>query len=467
MDEAHRVAFADFLDKVDTHPIADEHLEAALMRSTRLTAAEAARIDWDTPGAPAEPGEEPFDCELTPLYMAGSPRAPASVAAITQMDEHVLACPRCQAGAQRFSTAEEAFPGWRGEAGELRGDGRTVREACDRAAGGGAGGGARAGARHRARAGARARAGGARAGGGGGTRAGRSRRRRPLEPDLVQPSEADLEAESGETIAGFRIITAGSADEDGVVSYIALDEDGQRVALRLVPTGSDADFRKRFLRDARLLAELSHSSLPSVRAVGEAPEGAYVVSDETHSRTLASVMERGLPDKQAILMLGEVANAIDSAHSAGLLHRQIRPANLVVGEWLIVRPLLVNFALGRKAVDGDEQVPYMSPELLEGGAADAASDRYALACTIYELLGGQPPFGSVGGREAGRLRANPPPRLDGFPEEVNAALARALAPTSRERPASAAELMAELGRAFSTPQRPRCRAGSGSRGGRA
>jgi len=108
--EAVETTFADFLEKVDRHPLGDDHLESALMRSTRLTAAEAARVDWDEPGTPEEDESVRFECELTPLYLAGSPGALASVEALARLDAHVLACPRCRAGARRFQAAEEAFP---------------------------------------------------------------------------------------------------------------------------------------------------------------------------------------------------------------------------------------------------------------------------------------------------------------------------------------------------------------------
>lgn len=110
VNEAVEVTFSDFLEKVDRHRIIDLRLESALMRSTRLTAAEAAQIDWDEEGAPAEGRHARFDCQLTPLFLAGSPSAPASVVALARMDGHVVACLRCQASVRRFEIAEEDFP---------------------------------------------------------------------------------------------------------------------------------------------------------------------------------------------------------------------------------------------------------------------------------------------------------------------------------------------------------------------
>lgn len=138
--------------------------------------------------------------------------------------------------------------------------------------------------------------------------------------------------------------------------------------LWLVPADGDPELASRFLADARLLAGLDHPSLPSVLAVGEAPEGAYVVTEAPPGRSLAAVLDSRLPPGQAIRMLADVAGALDVAHAAGLLHRALRPANILVGEWLMVRATLSNFALGRPSGEAadDEQAPYASPEELRG-----------------------------------------------------------------------------------------------------
>ena len=400
--EAVEVTFADFLEKVDEHPIRDSHLESALKRSTRLTAAEAARIDWEEPG-PLEDDEPPlFDCELTPLLLAGSPRAPASVEARARMDEHLLACARCQASASRFSTAEDAFSG------------SKEADVPDEV----------------------------------------------LEALLERFSEPDVESDPlpGTTIGGFRVVAISMEDADGVAFCTAVDEHAETVALRLAPADGDPDFTARFLRDTRRLVGLAHPSLPSVRAVGKSPDGAYIVTEELHSRSLASVVERGLPTKQAIRMLGEVADAVDAAHAAGLLHRQLRPANVVVGAWLVVRPLVVNFALGRSwdVVRDGEQTPYLSPEELQGQPIGPAADRYALACTLFEFLTGRPPFGTSRDEAVhGHLR-DPPPRASearpDLPPALDAVFERALSKSPGERFASGAELASEVARAmFGSP----------------
>ena len=105
--EAIEVTFADFFEKVRSYPIEDAHLGPALLRSTRLTAGEAALRD-ESRQASEEVGGG-FDCERTPLLLAGSPSVPTGIAVMERMREHLTACPRCRASESRFVLAEENF----------------------------------------------------------------------------------------------------------------------------------------------------------------------------------------------------------------------------------------------------------------------------------------------------------------------------------------------------------------------
>ena len=106
--QATAIAFEDFLQKVGNNTIDDAHLQSALVRSTRLAAAEAAMIDWTEAGVD-QTGEGGFRCDLTPLMLAGSLRVPARVEDVERMREHVSACIRCQAVEARFEEAQVAF----------------------------------------------------------------------------------------------------------------------------------------------------------------------------------------------------------------------------------------------------------------------------------------------------------------------------------------------------------------------
>ena len=106
--EATAIAFADLFQKVETHPIDDAHLESALMRSTRLAAGEAATVDKNE-AAPSDNGGASFKCEMTPLFLAGSPRAPVGVEVLRRMRDHIGTCARCQATEMRFVVAQDSF----------------------------------------------------------------------------------------------------------------------------------------------------------------------------------------------------------------------------------------------------------------------------------------------------------------------------------------------------------------------
>src|SRR3954447_4967358 len=261
----------------------------------------------------------------------------------------------------------------------------------------------------------------------------------------------------GTTIGGFRIVSVIGRDSAGTTAFAVISEDGdERGTLRLVQVGRSAAFRDRFLGDAGRLAGVEHPSLPAVLGRGESAEGAYVVTGEVRARSLAAVADEGLAPDRAIQMLSEAADALDAAHGAGLLHRQLRPANVVVGGWLVVHAVLVNFALGRPRdgtdVPDDEQVPYAAPEELCGESVGPPADHYAFAATLFELLVGTPPFGRLAKAARDGHLGGPPPQataaVPGLPLAVDAVFARALAKDPHARYASAAGLISELSRAL-------------------
>ena len=276
----------------------------------------------------------------------------------------------------------------------------------------------------------------------------------PAQRHDVRPEDALV----GTTVGGFRILSLVNRNIEGTTSYRVADPDTDEPAtLRLAPADEGSGLAERFGRDARLLAGLEHASLPAVVAIGEAPEGAYVVTAESHGRSLAAVLASGLPPEQAVRMLEDVGRALDVAHGAGLLHRAVTPSNIVVGEWLIVRPLLTNFVLGHASRESgagvdDEHAPYASPEELRGEPVGPEADRYGLACTLFEVLAGAPPFGSASDAAIhGHLHA-PPPRLTDLRADadpaLDAVLQRALAKEPEERYGSAGQLTSDTSRAL-------------------
>jgi hypothetical protein len=234
---------------------------------------------------------------------------------------------------------------------------------------------------------------------------------------------------------------------------------GRTVALKLVlpHLAARAELRDRFLREARLAASLEHPHIVPLYDFGAQATQPYLVMPWIEGGSLAERMRLSAVDPaQALGWLGEIAAALDHAHAAGVLHRDVKPANVLLDRH--GRALLADFGIAF-AIGSESRLTqtgtilgtpeYLAPELIEGQAASRASDLYAFAAMAYELLSGQPPF--VGNSALSILHQHttrPVPPIRGrvpeLPEEVDAALARGLAKNPAERPRSCRELVREL-----------------------
>jgi hypothetical protein len=230
---------------------------------------------------------------------------------------------------------------------------------------------------------------------------------------------------------------------------------GREVALKVLAgeLGSDPEFIDRFQREGRLQASLEHPHVVTVYEAGESEHGLYLAMRLVPGSTLAALMrERQLDARRALAVLRQAAGGLDAAHAAGLVHRDVKPQNVLVGD--DDDAYLADFGLTR--VGGAEgvtatgklfgTVSYLAPEVIEGGEATPASDRYAFAAMVFEALTGT----AVHPRpnEAAVLHAHtsePPPPLSRRRPELPPALdelfARALAKNPRERPKSVTGLV--------------------------
>jgi WD40 repeat protein/predicted ATPase len=216
---------------------------------------------------------------------------------------------------------------------------------------------------------------------------------------------------------------------------------GRKVALKLLPTelSQDADYRARFLRESRLAAALDHPNVVPVHDAGEADGVLYIAMRFVKGKDLRSLLSDGPLEPQRALALAEqIAGALDAAHARGLVHRDVKPANILVDE--ADRGYLTDFGI---AVELDSSAApsggtagtfaYLAPEQIEGGPLDGRADQYALACLVYECLTGRPPFADRGSGMS-LLWAHleePPPRVTeaapGLPAALDAVLARGMA----------------------------------------
>jgi serine/threonine-protein kinase len=182
----------------------------------------------------------------------------------------------------------------------------------------------------------------------------------------------------------------------------------------------------------------------SIYDAGTANDGSVFIAMELVDGTsLDALLARGrLPAAQVSTVLGQVAAAIDAAHAAGIVHRDIKPGNILIDRQWCARLTDFDLALGGAGTTRTQTIAgtpaYMSPEQAEGLEQGPASDIYSFGCVTYELLAGQPPFDAP--TAVGRWRqqtTSPPPDIPGLDPPLMAALRRMLATAPADRPASA------------------------------
>jgi eukaryotic-like serine/threonine-protein kinase len=268
---------------------------------------------------------------------------------------------------------------------------------------------------------------------------------------------------SAQTVGG-RYRLERSLGHGGMATvHLARDETlGREVAIKRLSKALSGDeiFRERFMREARTAAGLSHPNIVAVFDVGEEDGLPYIVMECVDGRTLAELLaEHGPldPDRAADLILQACAG-LEHAHAAGLVHRDIKPQNLLVREDDTLK--IVDFGIARP-VDGTQltlagtilgTAAYLAPEQALGERVTAAADLYSLGAVTYELLSGRPPYEFESLAELPvKQREGPPPWIKGVSEELQDVVRRCLAPDPADRPRSAAALAHELAQASPEP----------------
>jgi serine/threonine-protein kinase len=240
----------------------------------------------------------------------------------------------------------------------------------------------------------------------------------------------------------------------GVV-YRATDRRLNRpVAIKLIADdrAEDQAFRERFEREAQLTASIDHPNVIPVYAAGEIDGQLYLATRFVDGTDLQECLRRDGPlhPQRAADVVQQVGEALDAAHAAGLVHRDVKPANVLLSGR---HAYLSDFGLTRSVTaeaqltDTDERlgtVDFMSPEQLRGRRLDARSDVYALGCLLFTVLTGRPPFHRT--TAAATITAHlesPPPRASdhpGVPDEFDEVIERALEKDPERRYPSAGDL---------------------------
>ncbi|HET9373179.1 MAG TPA: protein kinase, partial [Vicinamibacterales bacterium] len=263
----------------------------------------------------------------------------------------------------------------------------------------------------------------------------------------------------GETISHYRILSEIGAGGMGVV-YRAEDlRLGRVVALKFLPPPlmQDTAARQRLFAEARAASALDHANVCTIYDVEELPDGrAFMAMAFCDGETLKQRLARGpLPPAEAVRVAAQIARGLARAHQAGIVHRDVKPANIMLTSSGEAKLLDFGIAKGHGGADLTQTgttvgtVAYMAPEHIRGGVADAQSDVWALGVVLYEMLDGRNPFARVDDYELLRAivdRPIPPLAAPGAGAAVQEIVARAIERDRGRRYASAAEMADALER---------------------
>ncbi|HET7128885.1 MAG TPA: serine/threonine-protein kinase [Gaiellaceae bacterium] len=204
------------------------------------------------------------------------------------------------------------------------------------------------------------------------------------------------------SVAGFDIGPEIGRGAMGVV-YLAEDASGQGVALKLLAPELAADdrFRRRFLRESAVAASLDHPNVVPTVAAGDDGGILFLALGYVKGADLRVLIrrERRLDTERALRVVGDAGKALDAAHAVGLVHRDVKPGNILVAD--DGTSYVCDFGLARHvssvgSLTGDRgfvgTVDYVAPEQITGGRVDGRADVYALACVLFECLAGVRPF---------------------------------------------------------------------------
>ncbi|HTX93807.1 MAG TPA: serine/threonine-protein kinase [Mycobacterium sp.] len=269
----------------------------------------------------------------------------------------------------------------------------------------------------------------------------------------------------GQVFAGYTIVRRLGAGGMGQVYLAQHPRLPRRDALKILPgelTGND-EFRQRFNREADLAASLYNEHIVGIHDRGEYQGQLWISMDYVEGTDAAKLLRSrypsGMPKADVVEIIAAVADALDYAHSRGLLHRDVKPANILLGDASPRRRiLLADFGIAREVgeISGLTATnmlvgttAYCSPEQLQGWDLDGRADQYALACTAFELLTGSAPYRHSNPAVVitQHLSASPPQISERRPElaGLDGAIAKALAKKPADRYRTCSDFAAALG----------------------
>jgi serine/threonine-protein kinase len=280
---------------------------------------------------------------------------------------------------------------------------------------------------------------------------------------------------AGSLLGGYRVESLVARGGMGVIykaTQLALD---RIVALKVVAPelAHDQAFRERFKRESLLAAALDHPNILPVYEAGEVDGQLFLAMRYVVGTDMDSLIrrEQALPPERATAIVAQVAGALDAAHSRGLVHRDVKPGNILIAEeYGEERAYLTDFGLTKHAATEARltrtgymvgTLDYVAPEQVQGGDVDGRVDTYALACVLYQAVTGRVPFDRPS--DAAKLWAHlnePPPSAaaasPAVSSQLDAVIRRGMAKRPEERYASSGEF-ARAAHAAAAPTAQRAR----------
>ncbi|WP_156757528.1 serine/threonine-protein kinase [Actinokineospora pegani] len=247
---------------------------------------------------------------------------------------------------------------------------------------------------------------------------------------------------------------------------------GRRVALKVIAEHltEDPEFRERFVDEARNTSAIDHANVVPLYDFGEVDGLLYIAMRLVDGSDMASLIKEGpMTPQRALGLLSQVAEALDNLHERGLVHLDVKPANVLVTtrESATEHIYLADFGLTRRGATGHRtrggdflgSPTYAAPEHLRGEPVDGRTDQYSLACVLFACLAGRPPFqGQVPEVIQGHLNREPPSLLEHvqqLPPAIEEVIRRGMAKSPQQRYATCRELVAAArGALTNVPPRP-------------
>jgi tetratricopeptide (TPR) repeat protein len=280
--------------------------------------------------------------------------------------------------------------------------------------------------------------------------------------ELLELDESTVTHLAGQTISHYKVLEMLGAGGMGVV-YKAFDTKLNRlVALKFLPPHlrHNDELKRRLKEEARAASTLDHPNIVVIHDIDEAPGGDLFIAMAFHegvtlrARIAAEKNGAGLPVAEALHIARQIASGLAKAHERGILHRDIKPGNVIVAKDGVTR--IIDFGLAKSSdaeasLDGSTKgTPlYMSPEQASGKALDCRTDLWSLGAVLYEMLAGRPPF--TGDGHLPIMHAivhDSPPRLrelrPDLAAEIDRIVSRALEKEPAKRYQSAAQMVGEL-----------------------